>query len=275
MTPTRALVLRAATTLVVLPLVLLLVWAPQARLLFSLFITALAAVGLYEYYAIVRCRQISPETIGGILAGAAVTLSGHWDRFLLTALLLYGGCLLVSALHIARGQTSLTGLATSMFGILYIGWFAAHMVLLRASAPFGSGLVTLLVVAVSLTDIAAYLVGSLLGRHKLAPGVSPGKTWEGAIGGFLATVLGMAALWAVSRRWGALPAWSLGRYAGAGALLSLVAQVGDLAESCLKRSAGVKDSGGLFPGHGGVLDRCDGFLFAAPALYYMVCPFFG
>jgi len=115
------------------------------------------------------------------------------------------------------------------------------------------------------------VVGTI--SHKMAPVLSPNKTWEGAVAGFLAALLGMAAACLLSRWFNALPQWTLAHYLGIGAVLSVVSQVGDLAESSLKRAAGVKDSGSLFPGHGGVLDRCDGFLFATPALYYMLVLF--
>jgi phosphatidate cytidylyltransferase len=112
-------------------------------------------------------------------------------------------------------------------------------------------------------DSAAYLAGRTFGRHRLAPAVSPGKTIEGAVGGLLAAVLVSAAVFGVS---GALPAWA-GALVGAG--LGVCGQLGDLSESFLKRQAGVKDSGDLIPGHGGMLDRVDALLFAFPAALLM------
>src|SRR5690606_3746527 len=181
---------------------------------------------------------------------------------------------------VVRNQRSVPGLASSVFGIFYVGWFGAHFTLLhsvhRGDVHIGPGLVTLLIVAVVLTDSAAYFVGSRFGRHKVAPAISPNKSWEGAAGGLVFSLAGMAVLYFLYRRFpdGPLPDWNFPRYLFAGALLSAVAQVGDFAESAIKRDAGVKDSGVLFPGHGGVLDRCDGFLFAAPVLYYFVIPWF-
>ena len=270
----RSLIPRVTTGLVLLPTVFLLIWWPGLDLAFSVFVAFLAAAGLYEYYSMVRERMIASETIGGICAGTAVTFSGWFGTPVVTMLALYGALLLVSCLHLARGHHSVAGLAASAFGVLYVGWLAAHFVLLRGVPVIGPGLVTLLVVAVVLTDAGAYFIGSLIGKHKMAPSVSPNKTWEGALGGFAAALLGMIVcyLLSTSAGWAAFPSWNLGYYLLTGALLSVVAQVGDLTESCLKRSAGIKDSGRLFPGHGGVLDRCDGFLFAAPVLYYMAMP---
>ncbi|MBI5091136.1 MAG: phosphatidate cytidylyltransferase [Candidatus Hydrogenedentes bacterium] len=263
------LAVRVLTAAVALPIVLLLIWRPELRPAFALFIGVLVAIGLYEYYAIVRTSNISPETIGGILSGTAVALSGYYNSLTLTGLALYGGCLLVAALHIVRGQHSVAGLASSVFGVLYLGWFPAHVNLLLSEPVIGPGLVTILIVAVVLTDTGAYFAGSLLGRHKLAPKVSPNKTWEGAVGGVAVALAGMAVLYKLAPSFEALPDWQLLRYLHIGATLSVAAQIGDLAESCLKRDAGVKDSGNLFPGHGGMLDRCDGLLFAAPVMYYL------
>lgn len=268
--------LRTVTGAVTLAVFLTLAWYPALRPLFTLFVSALVLIGLYELFAIERARQISPETIGGMLAGTAVALSAHYNELVLTNFLLYGGCLLVAALHIVRGRLAVAGLAGTIFGILYVGWFGAHLILLHGIPDTGPGLVFLLFAVVVLTDSAAYFVGRAFGRHKLAPKVSPGKTWEGAAAGFLFAVASALAVWWLRERYqfAALPDWNWPRYLYAGAVLSIAAQVGDLAESCLKRDAGVKDSGAFFPGHGGVLDRCDGFLFAAPFLYYMAVPLF-
>ena len=267
----RSIFVRIATASVALPAVLVLIWHSQCQWGFGLFIGLLAAVGLYEYYAIVRARAISPETIGGIVGGTLVTLTGCSGDPGTTNLMLYGACLLVSALHIVRGQHSVAGLSSSVFGVFYVGWFSAHILLLQAHSQTGPAMVTLLLVVVTVTDTMAYAVGSIIGKHRLAPKVSPKKTWEGAGAGLVGALLAAGAMWwlRTANEWSSLPGWTLWGYVRAGAFLSVVAQIGDLTESCLKRDAGVKDSGGFFPGHGGVLDRCDGILFAAPVLYYI------
>lgn len=274
----KQVIVRLITAAVVVPILLLLIWLPQRpwQWGFSLFISALCGVGLFEYYAILRARAISPETIGGIIAGVAVVFSGHFGDPIITNLVLYGGCLMVAALHIVRGMHSVAGLTSTVFGVFYVGWFASHVILLRGVPVIGRGAVTMLVLAVSLSDTGAYFFGSAFGKHKLAPKVSPGKTWEGAIAGLLTAVAGGIALCAVQHHWqvASLPEWDMWKYAETAAILSIVSQIGDLTESVLKRDAGVKDSGAFFPGHGGVLDRADGLLFAAPVLYYIVIPLF-
>jgi phosphatidate cytidylyltransferase len=130
-------------------------------------------------------------------------------------------------------------------------------------APVGMAWMLAVVLSTWAGDSAAYLAGRAFGHHKLAPAVSPGKTIEGAVGGLVAAVLVSAAVFRVS---GALPAWA-GAFVGAG--LGICGQLGDLSESFLKRQAGVKDSGNLIPGHGGMLDRIDALLFAVPAALLM------
>ncbi|MCP4641867.1 MAG: phosphatidate cytidylyltransferase [bacterium] len=274
----RKLLVRTVTGLTMLTAFLVFTWVPGLRPGFAFLIGLLVAVGLYEYYAIVRAREISPETIGGIIGGTLITLSGYLQSVTLVNFMLFGGCLLVSALHIVRGRHSVAGLGTTAFGVFYLGWFGAHVLLLHGlydgGRHIGAGLVMVLFTAVVLTDTAAYFFGSAFGRHKMAPKASPNKSWEGAVAGFLCALLGVAVLYALDSKgiMPGMPGWSLMKYLHVGAMLSIIGQIGDLAESCLKRSAGVKDSGMIFPGHGGVLDRCDGFLFATPVLYYMAVP---
>lgn len=263
--------LRIVTGVTALCVFLFAIWMPGMRPLFTGLVSVLVFVGLYELYAIARARQISPETIGGMIAGTVVALSGHFGNTTVTNFLLYGGCLLVAALHVVRGQHAVAGLAGTIFGVVYVGWFGAHMIMLHGLGENGPALVTLLFATVALTDSGAFFVGRAFGRHKLAPKASPGKTWEGAIGGFAASILGALAVYAMSREESefGFPRWDIWRYLYVGVVLSIASQIGDLAESVLKRDAGLKDSGNFFPGHGGVLDRCDGFLFASPFLYYI------
>jgi len=262
---------RFLTAVVILAVLFTLIWVPALSVGLALFITLLVAIALREYYAMAHATEMKPASDAGVLAGSCVTFSGFFLGPENTSAVLYAGCIFVMAVLVLRARLSAPAFAASVFGVVYVGWFPAHIGFLHRVPDFGPGLVTVLIASVALTDTAAFFVGKALGRHKLAQRVSPNKTWEGAIGGFSASVLALALFYVLRERlgWSALPDWSLGRYLLAGAALSLVAQIGDLTESSIKRSAGVKDSGQAFPGHGGVLDRCDGILFAAPVLYYI------
>ncbi|HEU5319282.1 MAG TPA: phosphatidate cytidylyltransferase, partial [Methylomirabilota bacterium] len=152
--------------------------------------------------------------------------------------------------------------ANTLLGVLYAAWLPGFAILLHA-LPDGAALVLFLVGVTWTGESAAYVVGSAIGRRPLAPVLSPRKTVEGAVAQVLVSVGAAAVLGA----W-LLPGCGAAGLLAAGALLGVVGQVGDLVESAVKRSAGVKDAGSLIPGHGGVLDRLDSLLFNVPAFYY-------
>jgi phosphatidate cytidylyltransferase len=170
------------------------------------------------------------------------------------------------------GATAAAGLAALLpdgaphrtaFGTLYLGAPAAVLLWLREDPRGGAGLVLWLLAVVAATDTLAYAVGRAVGGPRLAPAISPGKTWSGSCGGLLGAVL-------VGAGGGSFLGWPWPAAGGLAALLSLVAQAGDLFESWLKRRAGLKDSGALLPGHGGILDRIDGLLPATLVLGLVV-----
>jgi phosphatidate cytidylyltransferase len=171
---------------------------------------------------------------------------------------------LLSAPVWTGGPLATEPIALTLLAVLYIGWFLGHALLLHRLGN-GDALVLVLVGVTWVGETMAYLVGSTLGRHRLAPAISPKKTIEGAVAQLICSVAAAVLLGA----W-LLPSWTPARAGLAGALLGVTGQLGDLAESAIKRSVGVKDTGGLIPGHGGVLDRIDGLLFNVPALYYYV-----
>ena len=167
-------------------------------------------------------------------------------------------------------QPYIANVATTVLGFVYCGWFPMHLLLLRDlhSDEFTSGLgfVVLMFTSILLTDIGCYYAGTHLGKHKLAPVVSPNKTIEGSIGGAISAVIG-----AVIVGYFIGLDWYLAVIAGL--LCTIFAQIGDLCESLIKRDAGVKDSGNTLPGHGGFLDRTDSFAFTIPVMYYF-CQYF-
>ncbi len=159
--------------------------------------------------------------------------------------------------------SALLNTSSALLGILYAGWlFGRHLILIR-QMEHGRNLIFLLFGITWSGDIGAYLVGMRFGKHKFIPAISPGKSVEGYIAGIAFSCVTALAI----RHW-LLPDTGLLHIVILGIGLTIVGQVGDLAESLLKRSAKVKDSGSLMPGHGGILDRCDSMIFITPALYY-------
>lgn len=212
---------------------------------------AIAAGGLaYEWVVLCDAR---PLRMPGLAVTAAVLLAGLvavLDRERWALGVLGVGAALAWLLS---GRRALGG------GVLYVGLASVALVWLRGDGAAGRANVLFLVVVVWASDIGAYAAGRLFGGPKLAPAISPGKTWSGAAGGLVAAML-------VGEAAGhALGAAAHGRAALVAGLLGLAAQGGDLFESAIKRRFGVKDSGRLIPGHGGLLDRLDGLLTAAPA----------
>jgi phosphatidate cytidylyltransferase len=176
--------------------------------------------------------------------------------------LVVGGLLIFSAPLWTPERPAVERTANTLFGAVYVGWLLGYAIWLHGRAD-GPGLVLFLVGVTWAGESAAYVVGSAIGRHRIAPVLSPRKTVEGSVAQIvvsIAAALGFS-LWL-------LPGCGTVGAAGAGAALGIIGQVGDLAESAVKRSIGTKDTGSLIPGHGGMLDRVDSLLFNAPALYF-------
>ena len=271
---------RLATALVLAPTALLLIWIPLFQVPLILFVAALVFQGLREYCDMMEAmglptmrRTVLAAGTGLILWNGGMVLT-DWNGWTAHPVVtgVSAAVMLVTVAHLFNRERSLQALAADVFGVAYIAGLGSYLVIIHGWAGMGPGLVTLLLVAVAWSDTGAYFVGRAFGRHKMAPRTSPKKSWEGAAGGVLGAVLATAALLGLIRLFGwedAYPMAGWRVYLPLAAALSVVGQIGDLIESMIKREAGIKDSSGVFPGHGGVLDRCDGILFAAPALYYL------
>lgn len=259
---------RLLTGLILTPLVLLALFKLPGPWWFAL-VAILVDLAVYEYIRIVRGRAPHAPLMILLVLVPLTALA-------VSASLFEGGALLDPRLHLFTGGLLLSvGLASLVllsrvplaetldalgilgFGVLYFALPISSMHYLQQADPW---LVFLVMAIVFLGDTAAYYVGSAIGRHKMAPVISPKKSWEGSVAGFVTSVAA-AAVWSF---------WKLGRVdpelLAVAAVTTLAAQVGDLVESMIKRGAGVKDSGHLLPGHGGMLDRLDAMLFAAPVL---------
>ena len=261
---------RWLTSLVLIPVLALLLLKGGAHL-FALFSALICLLSLREYYGIVfkgtpslLVRFIS---IWGCGAGPAAVLCAHfftlpWLIILFSLALIIPGFFCMTDFQADAGIPSV--LAFHALGMMYIGLALTDLVLIRHT-EFGIQWVCLILCIVFSGDIAAYYVGSYWGKRKLCPAVSPGKTVEGAIGGLTANLIVGFAVGSLL-----LPAFPPGKGAMFCVLVGVAGQVGDLFESMLKRSAGMKDSGNLLPGHGGMLDRIDALLFAVPVALAMV-----
>jgi phosphatidate cytidylyltransferase len=232
----------------------------EGGLVFALGLFALGCVCLHELYAMYD--RAHPVRLAGFLALAgllAAALYGDQFQVLLVAVVALP---VLFGLTLSQRRPSVGGLAVTLLGIYWIGFALAHAVLLR-DLPHGLGIVIDVLVGTFLGDTGAYLGGRLFGSRPLAPHISPNKTVEGLVIGMVCAVLGV---------------WFAGRYQdwlpGTHALVlglgvAIVAPIGDLFESFVKREARTKDSGGLFGAHGGALDRLDAVLFAAVVGYYI------
>jgi phosphatidate cytidylyltransferase len=221
-----------------------------------------ALIALHELYWMTR--TLRPVVIAGYL-GALATLLGATMGGADWAL---AGLLSTLALaFVIKGGVSTVSVSVTVLGVTWVGLGLAHALLLRDIDEHGVLAVYTVLLAVWAGDAAAYFIGLLFGRHKLAPTVSPGKTWEGLIAGTIATI-GVTFLALYEANFLSIPESLV-----LGAVIAIAAPLGDLFESALKRDAEVKDSGRLLAGHGGVLDRIDALLFAWVAAYYVVVAF--
>src|SRR5262245_658511 len=250
---------RIASAVILIPLF---VWCVVAApWLFRIVVIAAAAGAAWELLGLFEQAGRSSYRYLGVTLTAVVTASflvagAPAPVLAAAAALILGAPLLMG--RVPNGEAT----AITLLAVAYVGWLLGHAVLLQA-LPEGGLLVLFLVGVTWAGESAAYLIGSLAGRHPLAPAISPRKTVEGGVAQIVVSV-GAALALAV---W-LLPTWSFTQAGVAGALLGVIGQVGDLAESAMKRSVGAKDAGTLIPGHGGLLDRLDGLLFNTPALYY-------
>jgi phosphatidate cytidylyltransferase len=251
-----------ASAVVLIPAFVWVTAGAPARL-FAILVIGLSAAATWELTGLFARagRGTSPWLAAG--AAGAVTAGFLAPPILMPVMALVVMAIL-SAPLLRRSAPSVEPAATALLAVTYVGWLMGHALLLHDLAG-GPMLVLFLAGVTWCGESAAYLVGSLAGRRRLAPAISPGKTVEGAVA--QAVVSGAAGLllglWFV-------PSWSLATAGAAGLLLGVLGQIGDLAESVIKRSLGAKDAGHIIPGHGGLLDRLDGLLFNTPALYYYV-----
>ncbi len=257
---------RVLTALVGLPVLVLLVFH-GSTLLFFLAVLIVALIGLDEFYHLLGGGGLKVQRFLGLLLGSLLLVGFYAGNGGLVAGVVASSILLVLLFRVFSSREvnqAITEIGITFFGVFYVCYLMGYLILLRGEAS-GREWIFFLFLTVWAGDTGAYYLGTYLGRHKLYPKISPKKTCEGALGGVACALIAATVGWKVL-----FPSASLSILLPLGGGLGVIGQLGDLAESLLKRCSGTKDSGSLLPGHGGVLDRFDGILFAAPILYYLI-----
>jgi phosphatidate cytidylyltransferase len=267
---------RVLTAVVLIPLVLVLVFlGPRWQWLFTLMTAVVAAMAGWEYLGLAQQKGANPLRLAVVIAIVALfTATFEWPDQLAPILGILSLALLVVCTFSSPIQRVLPDATNAVFCLIYTGFTLISLPALRVQNN-GPSLVVFLLCVVWAGDTAALYIGRPFGRRKLAPTLSPNKTWEGTIASVAGSMVAAGVLLGISEYlagWNSValsysddPWWY---WLILAVIVNIAAQVGDLAESALKRSAGVKDSGTLLPGHGGILDRIDALLLAAPALWY-------
>jgi phosphatidate cytidylyltransferase len=281
--------LRLATAAILIPTVLYLIARGGFWILGAVMV--LVYLGITELYSLIEAKGASPHRLFGVVAGVALPVIAHFGNEYHATLAMTATLLGVMVAEVRKEEISeaLGSISGTYCGVFYIGWLLSHVIPLRnfdrvvaskwgtdAAAALtpdtGAFLVVFAVSTIVACDAGAYFAGHAFGKRKLAPRISPGKTFEGAIGGIVGGAL-IALLCKALFAWlwptlaVAIP-WSI--VVPIGVLLSIAGIIGDLVESMLKRDAEIKDAGALLPGMGGVLDRLDSALLALPLMYYLL-----
>ena len=252
------------TALLIIPPVVLLIGLGPPIIL-TLMVLLASLLGLREFYNLALPQSKQIERFIGIGLGLILSMVVSYGNVKIIPPFLIFVFLVLSILFMATSQNlsnTISNLGITLFGIFYIGFLLSYVILLR-KMPEGRVWVLFLIITVWTGDISALLSGTLFGRHKLYPKISPNKTYEGLVGAVLGSVLVSLAF-----AFFFIPYLDKGFCILLAMGLGILGQLGDFTESMLKRSAQVKDSGSLIPGHGGMLDRLDSFLFSAPFLHY-------
>ena len=273
-------VARILTAVVLLPILIASIVVAKLALLFAILVAAALLLGLIEFWILARKQQIRVDVPAGLLGAVALLTVFYFTQanrlpdllmIQLILLLLTAGSLTAAMVRGAPFDRMIASVGATVLSVMYLVLLGAHLIAVRIAFAqmLSKHLLAFFFLVIMGSDSAAYYGGRLFGRHKLAPNVSPGKTWEGAIAGMLASLL----LAAGAHYWFFLEL-PLRFALPLAALMNIVGVLGDLTESALKRSAGAKDTAQILPGHGGMLDRIDSLLFNAPLIYYFAWAYF-
>jgi phosphatidate cytidylyltransferase len=269
--------LRVVSGIVFVPILVWLSWRGGAPFLF--FINMLLVVACWEFYSLMEAKGVNPSKKVGVVAVLLLSITVTWSGTTHLGLFLAGFVIAITVRELMRAaKLPIYDIATTVFGVVYVGWLLLHLLLLRELPreqllpdAAGSHFFLYAFLLAWASDTGAYFTGMAFGRHKLFPRVSPSKSIEGAVGGLACTI--GAAFW--GRAWfvkdaSGEPFLTAAQTLVLALLVGVANQLGDLVESLLKRDAKVKDTAMTIPGHGGILDRFDSVMFAAPVLYYFL-----
>ncbi len=268
---------RIITAVIALPILIVSILVPWLLPLFVVLAGAAMTLGLYEFYVLAGKKGLKPNAAAGYLGGAALFTVFYFaspelvhsrldmQTIVLTIMVLTIGTMVAATLKGAPFDKMLNSSAITILGVLYVVLLGGYLVAVRTGfeQKLSAHLLSFFFLVLMGADTGAYYTGRAIGKHKLAPSISPGKTWEGVAGGIVAALaLATAAHFWFFRE---LPLkWAL----PLAAVMVALGVLGDLTESALKRGAGAKDAANILPGHGGILDRLDSLLFNAPLVYY-------
>lgn len=259
---------RLLTSVIGIPIIILILLAPKSVITFVVMIVSL--IGMHEYYKATGLSEHKNLCVMGYIAAIVISVGLKLSvASSLTLVYLYVVALFLLMLFSNR-TINIKHLAELLFGLVYIPYFLSHIIYIH-SLDFGRFYVWLVFIGAFVSDSCAYFVGSYLGKHKLCPNISPKKTIEGAIGGVIGGGLSFVV-------YGIIVNVFFSSYLNGGSfnlillfvlgiIASVVSQIGDLTASVIKRQFGIKDFGNIFPGHGGMLDRCDSIILVAPIIF--------
>jgi phosphatidate cytidylyltransferase len=263
---------RILTALVGLPLVLAAIYF--GGVFYMAFVVAIIILCLYEYGLMMLTAKKPVSRVSLVIFGIVMAIAALADRIPLPAdypsnlpgffiALTVAGIFFV---EILTPERSVERAANTLLGVILIPWTLAHLINIRFIEPYGEYFTYIMFITVWASDIAAYFIGRWLGKHKLNAEVSPKKSWEGAAAGLIFGTAAALICWDLFFPW--YITWRQAAFLGV--LISVFGQLSDLAESLIKRSANVKDSSGILPGHGGIMDRFDSYFLTAPVLFYVI-----
>jgi phosphatidate cytidylyltransferase len=263
---------RLLTAVIVLPFLIASILVPWLKWLFVAMAIAAMVLALFEFYVLAKRRDLKPDTGAGFLAALAILVVSCFPADLYNVILvqliiiaLTAGTLVAATLRGAPFDKMIGSAGATILGVLYIALLGSHLVSIRISfrPELSADLLSFFFLVLMGADAGAYYVGRAFGKKKLAPSISPGKSWEGVVGG-----VGAALLMAAVAHYWFFRELALKYALPLAVVMTIVGIFGDLAESALKRGAGAKDAASILPGHGGLLDRLDSLLFNAPLIYY-------